>query len=112
MSAYRKLQSKFAKAVGKLIDYAYAQGWELTVGDAYRDPRVFGAVGVKKGYSHPNSTHKHRLAIDLALFVNDKWQQTETAEYKDMHRYWETLGGAPAVPGDANHFSFEYQGVR
>ena len=37
-------QRLFAKLVAQLIQHAYAQGYELTLGDAYRDPRVHGDV--------------------------------------------------------------------
>ena len=43
-------QRKFTLMVAKLITYAYKQGYELTLGDAYRDPRVFGEHGTKGGY--------------------------------------------------------------
>ena len=44
-------QRRFALLVSQLIAKAYEMGYEVTLGDAYRDPRAFGAVGVKKGYS-------------------------------------------------------------
>lgn len=31
--------------IAKLIVYAYEHGYELTFGDAFRDPRVHGALG-------------------------------------------------------------------
>lgn len=35
-------QRLFTRMVGLLIEYAYQNGYELTLGDAYRDPRVHG----------------------------------------------------------------------
>ena len=43
-------QRAFVRMVGLLIEHAYQQGYELTFGDAFRDPRLHGAVGVKAGY--------------------------------------------------------------
>ena len=63
-------QRLFARLVPRLIDYAYFKGYEVTLGDAYRDPRVFGQIGVKKGYGRSKSNHKIKLAIDLNLFAN------------------------------------------
>ena len=42
-------QRLFVKLLPRLIDFAYAQGYELTLGDAYRDPRLHGALGVAVG---------------------------------------------------------------
>lgn len=35
----RESQSEFVRMVARLIDFATANGYELTFGDAYRDPR-------------------------------------------------------------------------
>ena len=39
-------QRRFTKCIGMLIGYAYANGYELTFGDAYRDPRLHGGWAV------------------------------------------------------------------
>lgn len=67
-----------------------AQGFEVTLGDAYRDPRLHGEIGVKLGYGHPRSAHKNRLAIDLNLFK----------------------GGEFLSSSDGNHYSLEYAGMK
>lgn len=61
MASLRVTQSRFAFQVSRLIAQAYTMGYEVTLGDAYRDPRVFGALGTKQGYGHPRSAHKQRL---------------------------------------------------
>lgn len=66
----RKKQSLFAFHVSRLNQYAVSKGYEVTLGDAYRDPRLHGAIGEKKGYGHSKSCHKLRLAQDLNLL---KW---------------------------------------
>ena len=107
-------QRLFTKLVAKLIQYAYAQGYELTLGDAYRDPRVHGDVGVKKSYSSANSVHKQRLAIDLNLFKGGVYQ-TSTEAHKPLGEYWKSLhplcrwGGDFSTP-DGNHYSMTHEG--
>lgn len=107
-------QRLFTKLVAQLIQYAYAQGYELTLGDAYRDPRVHGDVGVKKSYSSANSVHKQRLAIDLNLFKGGVYQ-TSTEAHKPLGEYWKSLhplcrwGGDFNTP-DGNHYSMTHEG--
>ena len=60
-------QRLFTKNIMLLIQFAYNSGYELTFGDAYRDPRTNGEYGVRRGYSLANSNHKLRLAVDLNL---------------------------------------------
>lgn len=106
-------QRAFTRMIADLIQYAYEQGYELTLGDAYRDPRVHGKLGEKKSYSSANSNHKNRLAIDFNLFVGGKYiQDSSHAAWFDLHDYWEVLGGAAMIKDDANHFSMEWQGRR
>lgn len=105
-------QSKFTTAIGLLIQYAEYNGYQLTFGDAYRDPRVHGAPGIKKSYSASNSVHKQRLAVDFNLFVDGNYAQGECEEFSDLHEFWEFLGGARAIEGDPNHFSFDHNGRR
>jgi len=73
MITLREKQSLFAFHVSRLIQHARELGYEVTLGDAYRDPRLHGALGEKKGYGHRNSCHKIRLAIDLNLFKDGKF---------------------------------------
>jgi len=92
----REQQSKFAQMVGKLIEYAYAQGYELTLGDAY------ATSGHKK-----DSFHYRRLAIDLNLFWNGKWL-TRAEDHQPLGEYWEGLGGTWGgrfKDPDGNHYS-------
>ena len=79
----REQQSKFAKMAAELILKAFELGYEVTLGDAYRDPRLHGDLGVKKGYGAANSFHKKRLAIDLNLFKDGKFLTT-TDDHKNL----------------------------
>ena len=61
-------QELFARLIPSLYAKAHELGFEIRKGDAFRDPRVHGPFGVKKGYGHKNSCHKLKLAEDLNLF--------------------------------------------
>ena len=105
-------QRKFTYMVGLLIKWAYENGYELTLGDAYRDPRVFGQVGEKEGYGRSKSNHKIRLAIDLNLFKDDIYM-TSTEAHRPLGEYWESLGGSWGGRfNDGNHYSLEHHGYR
>lgn len=107
-------QRHFTRLVGLLIEYAYQQGYELTFGDAYRDPRVHGKVGEKKSYSSAGSVHKERLAVDFNLFKEGLFLTT-TEAHKPLGEFWKSLdpmccwGGDFKSP-DGNHYSFEHGG--
>ena len=103
-------QRQFTLMLAKLVTYAYEQGYELTLGDAYRDPRVFGEHGTKGGYGSAYSNHKLRLAQDLNLFKNGVWL-ANTDDHQFLGEYWESLGGSWGGRfNDGNHYSLEYQG--
>jgi len=107
-------QRHFTRLVGLLIEYAYQNGYELTFGDAYRDPRLHGEMGVKKSYSSAKSNHKIRLAVDFNLFKDGKYL-TATEDYTKLGEYWESLGGCWGgrfTSADGNHFSLEHEGCK
>lgn len=105
-------QRLFAKMVARLIDKAHDLGYEVSLGDAYRDPRVHGNVGEKKSYSSANSVHKERLAIDLNLFKDGKYL-TSSEDHRELGEWWEKqheLARSGIRFNDGNHYSFEHQG--
>jgi hypothetical protein len=111
-------QRAYTKCVGLLIAQAYKMGYEISLGDAYRDPRLHGMLGTKKGYGHKNSNHKQRLAIDLNLFRDGEFL-TATSDHEPLGEWWEALGervGLPLIWGgrfnDGNHYSCEYRGMK
>ena len=112
MSPLLQRQVLFASLVPRLIDKARELGYLVTLGDAYRDPRVFGAQGVRLGYGQASSAHKLRLAIDLNLFKPDGTFLQGTADHRTLGEWWESQGG---VWGgrfeDGNHYSLEFNGV-
>ena len=106
-------QRRFTRMVAELIHWAYANGYELTLGDAFRDPRVHGIAGDKKAgsYSAAYSNHKLRLAVDLNLFKDGQWLTTDQA-HAPLHDFWESIGGGARIAGDSNHYSLLYENRR
>ncbi len=107
-------QRLFARLVARLIDKAYELGYEVSLGDAFRDPRVHGVMGVRKSYSHPSSAHKIRLAIDLNLFKNGEFLE-QSEDHRPLGEWWEQQHPLARWGGrfnDGNHYSFEHNGVK
>ena len=91
----REKQSLFTQMVGKLIEFAYATGYELTLGDAW----------AKTGHKE-NSFHYKRLAVDLNLFRDGRYLSS-TEDHAPLGHYWESLGGTWGGRfNDGNHYSF------
>ena len=93
-------QSEFVRAVAFLIQFAYSLGYELTFGDAYRDPRC--------GYGSSTSAHHNRLAIDFNLFKNGVYL-TDSSDHSELGIYWERLGGiwgGRFSNPDGNHYEW------
>lgn len=108
----RQKQSRFAGMIPGLINKAIELGFELTLGDAYRDPRLHGAVGMKLGYGHSKSAHKQRLAIDLNLFKDGIFLGS-TEDHKELGEWWESQGGTWGGRfNDGNHYSLEHDGIK
>ena len=92
----RTKQSKFAKMVALLIEYATVQGYDVTFGDAF----------ATSGHSK-NSFHYKRLAIDLNLFREGKYLR-DTEDHKPLGVFWQSIGGTwggDFKNPDGNHYS-------
>lgn len=108
----KEKQFKFARMVQKLLEKAFSLGYDVTIGDAFRSPDVFGLLGEKKGYGHPKSAHKIRLAVDLNLYKDGKYL-TETSDHLELGLFWESIGGTWGGRfSDGNHYSLEHEGVK
>lgn len=110
----RQRQSEFAQAVALLIQKADELGYEVTLGDAFRDSRVHGDFGIKQAYGRANSVHKLRLAIDLNLFKDGEYL-SKTEDHRILGKWWvKTFKEYDAVWGgkwnDGNHYSFRVWG--
>ena len=116
METLGEKQRRFTRLVGKLIEFAYASGYELTFGDAYRSPEQAKA-NAAAGSGISNSLHTQRLAVDLNLFVFGVYI-TDGAKYKPLGDYWKGLGpdccwgGDFTTRPDGNHFSITHGGIR
>jgi hypothetical protein len=104
----RERQSEFASKVPMLINKALELGYEVTLGDAYRDPRLHGSYGTKSGYGASKSFHKLRLAIDLNLYKEGKYLD-RTEDHQSLGEWWESVGGTWGGRfgnADGNHYSW------
>jgi hypothetical protein len=108
-------QRQFTFHVKELIDFIYDSGYEATLGDAFRDPRAFGEMGLFGPYGRPESAHKQRLAIDLNLFKDGEYLR-HTEAHRRFGEFWKGLhpdnrwGGDFSKP-DGNHYSRKYGGI-
>ena len=108
----RQKQSRFAVMAALLILKAQEMGYEVTLGDAYRDPRVFGDMGERKGYGESQSAHKQRLALDLNLYRDGQYLRA-TEDHAALGAWWEAQGGAWGGRfDDGNHYSLEHGGIK
>ena len=139
METLREKQSRFAKELPRLLDYAYSLGWEVTLGECYRSDEqseinALGASGREAlcklierafpllarkirnntGNGIRASLHTKRLAIDLQIFVGGIWAQ-HAGPYKKLGEFWESLGPDYRWGGrfgDTPHYSIEHEGVK
>jgi hypothetical protein len=108
-------QRRFTQYVALLIQYAYARGYELSFGEAYRTPEQ-ARLNAKAGTGIANSLHTLRLAIDLNLFKDGQYL-ARSEDYEPLGKFWEALapdccwGGRFSRP-DGNHFSITHNGVK
>jgi hypothetical protein len=115
METLGEKQRRFVRLVGKLIEYAYAQGYELSFGDAFRS-LAQASANANSGAGISNSLHTQRLAIDLNLFIDGIYQATSKA-HEPLGVYWESLGpdctwGGRFSKPDGNHYSISHNGIK
>ena len=94
----REKQSKFVECIGKLIVWAYEQGYEITFGDTY--PGKFAHA--------EHGKHPQGLAIDLNLFRDGRYLET-TEDWAPLGQYYESLDPHASWGGrwgDGNHLSY------
>lgn len=109
----RERQSLFVRLVALLIERAYADGYELTFGEAWRTPEQ-AARNELAGIGSRNSLHVARLAVDLNLFRAGKWL-SDSESHRPLGEFWKGLhpdcrwGGDFKRP-DGNHYSLAMDG--
>lgn len=105
----REYQSLFVRLLPRLIDFAYSQGYEMTIGEALRTPEQ-AALNAKNDTGISNSLHLDKLAIDLSLFIGGQYVK-DSAAYLPLGEFWERQhplcrwGGRIISRPDGNHFS-------
>ena len=118
----REKQSKFMVMVSQLIQFATNLGYEMTFGETYVPDHLCPKCNHKVSKHIVDSTHYHRLAIDINLFKDGEYL-TETHLHLPLGQFWESKGGSwggrfdESSPGagdgrDGNHYSIEHNGVR
>jgi hypothetical protein len=106
-------QRRFVRLIGRLIEWAYANGYELTFGDAYRTPAQAEA-NAAAGIGIAKSLHTQRLAVDFNLFREGVFL-TASEDHRPLGEFWKSLapdtrwGGDFSKP-DGNHYSLEFEG--
>ena len=108
-------QRKFTRLIADLVIWAYANGYELTYGDAYRSLEQAKANAIL-GSGIANSLHTQRLAVDFNLFINGVYQ-TDSEAYRPLGEHWKSLHedccwGGDFTKKDGNHFSFTHGGIK
>jgi len=101
-------QRFFSQHLALLIQRAAQLGYEVTMGDVYRDPE-WQQVMVRRGKSKTlESRHLKRLAVDLFLWKDDNvtW---DCDDYQPLGEWWENLSPAHVWGGswkmrDCVHF--------
>lgn len=104
-------QRLFVQLLARLIDYAYANGYELSLGEAWRTPEQ-ARLNAEQGKGVEASLHLERLAIDLNLFRNGTWLQG-TEDHRPLGEHWESLHPLCRWGGrfqDGNHYSITHGG--
>jgi len=106
MKLEHQLAIEFSQKAAELILFMHDMGYQVILGDAYRDPRVT--------YGHPNSAHRKSLAIDLNL-LKDGHYLDKTDDHKFFGKWWKDqhpLARWGGDFGDGNHYSFEFEGIK
>jgi peptidoglycan L-alanyl-D-glutamate endopeptidase CwlK len=103
-----KIQRLFSQDYALLLQKAEELGYEVTLGEVYRDPE-WQQVMVRRGKSKTlNSRHQKRLAADIFLWKDDNvtW---DNADYEELGQWWESLSESHVWGGswrmkDSVHF--------
>lgn len=106
----RQKQSVFAQLVARLISRACDEGFEVTLGEAYR-PQETAELYARQGRGIAKSLHTQRLAIDLNLFKDGKYLSSSES-HRPLGEWWRLQhracrwGGSFSRP-DGNHYEVD-----
>jgi len=102
MSELLEKQFSFGRLLPRLLAAMLDAGYTYTLGCARC---------ALPGHHRKGSCHYQGLAIDINLFKDGVWLK-DGKDHEQFHDVWETMGGAKRIPGDFNHYSIEYRGMR
>lgn len=107
------LQQQFAQDSAKLIQFAASKGYAVTYGEVWRTPQQ-AQWNADHGIGIACSLHLERLAVDLNVFVDGAWDQTNASGcYKELGDFWKSLGPDHywgGAWGDMDHYSISPDG--
>jgi len=101
-----KRQELFASLLPALLDRAFRLGFDVRIGDCFRDPRAHGEMGEQGPYGNKNSNHKLKCAVDLNLFREGVYLTT-TEDHRELGEWWDEqheLTRWGGVYDDSNHY--------
>jgi hypothetical protein len=101
-----KRQELFASCLPALLSKAFELGFQVRIGDCFRDSRAHGEMGEQGPYGNKNSNHKLKCAVDLNLF-KDNVYLTSTEDHRALGEWWDELHEQTRWGGaydDANHY--------
>jgi len=99
----RKEQSQFSRDFAEFIIWLYAEGYEVTDGEAWRPPemqRIYVDTGRSKTME---SLHLRRLAKDINIF-KDGVLLSSKSELQFAGNKWESMSAANTWGGNWNSF--------
>lgn len=123
----REARCLFTRLLADLIRFAYANGFEVALGEVNRDPRI-AQLNAESGKGISNSLHLLGLAADVNLYEQGAWLSL-SVDHASLGAYWKSLHplcrwggdfmgkgpgwrtGDPLIPKpDGNHYSISWEG--
>lgn len=92
-------QSQFTYYLGKLITFAYEQGYELTLEDGTITVILCPECGTRVSKHCRASYHHMKLAQDINLFKKGRYQTT-TKQHRILGEFWKSLDPGCVWGGD------------
>ncbi len=93
-------QEEFFVEICKLVLWGDTQGYKMRMGEGFNQAKI----GHKS-----NSNHYIKLAQDIFIYQPGAAEQDMEA-HRRMHDAWDTMGGAPRIEKDMNHYSVVWNG--
>jgi hypothetical protein len=113
MTPLNEKQCQFSDMLVKLIRWANANGYQVSIWEVVRS-KAQALADQADGTGIAHSLHLIGLAADLHVFKDGVYLM-KTPEYEPLGEMWEQMGGSWGgrfTKPDGNHFSLEHNGVR